>query len=289
MSRVTKRTAPAKPQAKQPGNQQRRRPTPRALRLSLRIGAAALALLLVATAGLMAWTTGWVARTADAARDAALAVTARAGFSLQEVLVVGRYRTDGAALLEALGIDRGDPILAIDPHAARDAIIALPSVRTASVERRLPDTVIIRLAEREPLAIWQNGGRHQVIDTHGVVLAGFDPAAHADLPMVVGADAPEHAAAFLAALEGRPEIAARTLAATRIGARRWDLALDNGITVHLPTGGVADALDRLAGLSALDRVFERDVLEIDLRLPDRITVRASPVAAERARLPEENT
>jgi cell division protein FtsQ len=203
--------------------------------------------------------------------------------------VIGRYSTDGAALLEALGIDRGDPILALDPYAARDAIIALPSVRTASVERQLPDTVVIRLAEREPLAIWQEGGRHRVIDGHGVVLAGYDPADHAHLPLVVGPDAPANAADFLSILAARPEIAARTAGATRVGGRRWDLALETGITVRLPADGVARALDRLAELHALDRVFERDVLIVDLRLPDRVTVRTSPVAAERIRLPEENT
>ena len=278
----------AKPATK-PKAAQRRRPIPRALKLSLRTGTLALALLLLATTGLMAWTTGWIDRTAMALSEKGLQLTARAGFSVQEVLVVGRYSTDGTALLDALGVDRGDPILALDPHAARDAIIALPSVRTASVERRLPDTIVIQLAEREPLAIWQNGGRHRVIDTDGVVLAGYDPVDFAGLPLVVGTDAPGHAAPFLAVLASRPDIAGRTEAAVRVGDRRWDLALVNGVTVHLPTDGVARALDRLADLHELDRVFERDIEAIDLRLADRITVRASPVAAERVRLPEENT
>ena len=267
----------------------RRRRMPRALKLSLRTGGLAAAAMLLIAGALMAWNTGWIDRTLADLRTGVLQITARAGFSVQEVLVIGRYSTDGNALLDSLGVRRGDPILAFDPESARDAVIALPSVRTASVERRLPDTIVIRLAEREPLAIWQNGGRPQVIDSHGVILAGYDPAAFAGLPLVVGAGAPGHAADFLAILANRPAIAARTAAAMRVGQRRWDLALDNGIIVRLPVDGVDRALDRLAAMQAIDQLFDRDVLAIDLRLADRVTVRASPVAGERVRLPQENT
>src|SRR3546814_9628127 len=59
-------------------------------------------------------------------------------------------------LLAALGIGRGEPILRFDPDAAHEAILALPWVKTASVERRLPDTIFVRIEERRPMALWQN-------------------------------------------------------------------------------------------------------------------------------------
>jgi cell division protein FtsQ len=54
---------------------------------------------------------------------------------------------------------------------------------------------------------------------------------------------------------------------------RWDLHLENGVTVKLPEKGIDAALAELVKLDSQSRLLDRDVSVIDLRLPDRITVR----------------
>jgi cell division protein FtsQ len=61
--------------------------------------------------------------------------------------------------------------------------------------------------------------------------------------------------------------------------RRWNLRLKNGIDVRLPETNVEQALDRLVALDREKKILSRDVLAIDLRLPDRVTVRLSDAAA----------
>jgi cell division protein FtsQ len=61
--------------------------------------------------------------------------------------------------------------------------------------------------------------------------------------------------------------------------RRWDLRLTNGIDVQLPESDVAAALDRLVGLDHDKKLLSRDITVVDLRLPDRVTVRLSDAAA----------
>jgi cell division protein FtsQ len=62
--------------------------------------------------------------------------------------------------------------------------------------------------------------------------------------------------------------------------RRWNLRLLNGIDVRLPETDVAAALDRLVALDREKKLFTRDIIMVDLRLPDRVTVRLSDAAAQ---------
>ena len=240
------------------------------------IGAAASVAVLGA-AGL--WYGGWVERGVVAAGHAVLAATAEAGFKVDDVLVEGRARTKRSAILKALGVARDTPILAFDPHAAKRRLEALPWVRVATVERRLPEAILVRLVERQPRALWQHQGRLAVIDRGGDVIPGAKPEAFADLPLVVGEGAPGHAADLLAMLDSEPELKTRVSAAVRVRDRRWNLRLDGGIDVRLPERDPAAAWAELARIQREHDVLGRDVVIIDLRMPDRLIVRTAPEAA----------
>jgi cell division protein FtsQ len=291
MSRLTAKTAkrPAAGKTRDRKAPARRKPVARSTRRALTGAAVALPVAAVIGLGAWAWTSGWAGRTTTALVDGAWQLTADAGFAVEEVLVTGRDSTHGDDILAALGVDRGAPILAFDPDAARASVEALPWVARATVVRRLPDTIFIAIEEREPLALWQSDGTFRVIDQRGAVLTDSGVAAFAHLPRVVGADAPPHAAELLDLLARVPTVGARVEAAVRVGGRRWNLELDNGVTVRLPEDGIDRALARLAAVEDADGLFDRDIRSIDLRLADRLVIRTSPVANEMIRLPEENT
>jgi cell division protein FtsQ len=69
-------------------------------------------------------------------------------------------------------------------------------------------------------------------------------------------------------------------ASVLVGERRWNLRLKNGIDVRLPESDVAPALERLVALDNEKNLITRDIVAIDLRLPDRVTVRLSEAAAQ---------
>ena len=71
----------------------------------------------------------------------------------------GRATTDRETVLDALGARPGTSIFAVDPTHAKRQLESLPWVRSAAIERRLPDTIYVRLVEREPMALWQHGGK----------------------------------------------------------------------------------------------------------------------------------
>jgi cell division protein FtsQ len=224
-------------------------------------------------------TSGWIPRSLERAGLALLAASADAGLELGDVLVEGRQRTEARVVLETLGVVRGQPILAFDPYAAQARLERLPWVRVATVERRLPAAIHVRLIERQPLALWQHQGRITVIDYGGEVIPGAEPKAFTRLPLVVGKNAPDHTAELLTMLSSQPELRARVSTAVRVHDRRWNLRLDGGIDVRLPEQNPAAAWAELARAQREHGVLGRDVAVIDLRLPDRLVVRTTSEAA----------
>ena len=184
----------------------------------------------------------WSGHAADLARrlnDAAIERTAAIGLVIDDILLEGRVHTPKRAVLRAVGVRRGDPILTVDPHRIARRIAAIGWVESVVVERRLPDTLYVRIAEREPMALWQRNGRLALIDRGGVVLTRHDLAKFGGLVTVVGGDAPRHTPELLTMIADNPTLARRVRAAVRVGGRRWTLRFDNGIDVSLPQRGAA--------------------------------------------------
>ena len=219
---------------------------------------------------------GWVGRKLDQLGDGLSQASASFGLAVEEVFVEGRHRTSPQRMLAAVGVARGDPILGFDPRAAKARIEALPWVRSATVERQLPSVIYLRVEERAPIALWQDGGTIAVIDERGEVVLGAQPQDFSGLTLVVGPDAPAHAAALLRLLESEPELRQRVVAAVRVGGRRWNLRFHGGTDVRLPETGAAEAWAQFARIERQHGVLERDVDSIDLRLPDRLVVRTAP-------------
>ncbi|MEK9724664.1 MAG: FtsQ-type POTRA domain-containing protein [Rhodospirillaceae bacterium] len=236
-------------------------------------------LLLVALAAAGTW---WSVRTDALTRTTAQAkwhligALARLGFRVNDILVVGRQETPRAELLKAVRLSRGAPILAFDIEAARARVEALPWVRRARVERMLPDTVLLDVEERQPLALWQNKGKFALIDHDGEVILRDGLERFANLVVVVGEDAPRHAAGLLETLGHEPELLPLVKAAVWVGGRRWNVRLAGDIDVRLPEKDPKAAWTRLAEYERAHRVLERDVQVLDLRLPDRLIVRKAP-------------
>lgn len=210
-------------------------------------------------------------------------IGAALGLRIGHVVIEGDKTTPRPLLDAAIGVFPGDPILGFSVAAARARILTLASVRRVVVERALPATVIVRLTERRPFAIWQHDGKFSVIDRHGRVLAHHDVAATLRqtgmLPLVVGTGAPDHVARLFADLAQYPEIAARVAAAVRVGQRRWNLLLKSKTTVELPARSLDSALAHLRRFQTRIALLDRLVAVIDLRLADRIVVRPFPAPA----------
>jgi cell division protein FtsQ len=216
-------------------------------------------------------------------------LAADAGFRIENVEVVGARTTDPAALAAAIGVRAGEPSLGISLSDIRARVAALGPVQTATVERVLPGTLIVRVTERGAYAIWQTGGNgapltFQLIDKAGNVIADQDAAAakrrEPGLLLLVGANAPANAQTLLEALAAQPAVQARTAAAERIDGLRWNLILKNQTVVKLPIENMDGALAELSTLQRSMSLLDRPVEVIDLRIPGRLVVRPYPASVD---------
>ena len=227
------------------------------------------------------------------AGSALFAMTGALGLVVSDIEVEGRTTTDTATILAALGAHAGTPILAVSPARAKEQLEALPWVRSASIERRLPGTLYVRLVERQPLAVWQHDTKLELIDRDGTVIPVTDLSRFAKLPTVVGGDAARRGAAeLIGILASEPDLASRVTAAILVGDRRWNLRIDGAIDVYLPEDDPAAAWSRLAELERSSRLLQRDVQTVDMRLPDRLVMRVNdpaPPPAKKTRPGGKNT
>ncbi|MFC7049036.1 cell division protein FtsQ/DivIB [Emcibacter nanhaiensis] len=210
-------------------------------------------------------------------------------------LVVGEIRIDGqkqAALddiRKALAVSHGENIMALDLKAMRERVEALDWVESASIGRAMPDILTVRIEEYDPAALWQVDGHLWLVTRDGKRITDQKLGLFPALPMVVGQGADSALPGYLELVAAWPEIFAGVESAVRVGDRRWDLLLKRGITVRLPEKNVTQALEKFAALTRDEKILEKDILAVDLRLEDKTFIRLTPGEAKRRRMAAENT
>ncbi|MDC0149093.1 FtsQ-type POTRA domain-containing protein [Rhodospirillales bacterium] len=220
-----------------------------------------------------AYSSGNAAKGIEKVRWSAISATATMGFRVNEVMVSGRQQTEREILVKALNVARGAPILAFDIADAKRRVEALPWVRASTIERMLPDTILISIVEREPLALWQLDSKLHLIDAEGEVILNDGLENYSDLLMVVGNGAETEASALIALIGTEPALMQQVKAATWIGSRRWNVHLKGDIVVRLPEDDAQSAWTRLAEYHKNHRVLDKNVIVLDLRIPDRLIVK----------------
>jgi len=245
------------------------------------MGLGAVAAVALVMAGISEYRSSGVSKTIGQAIDGAYGATARAGFAVRTLSLEGRSRTPLSAVKEALAIRPGTPILAVSLEELRARLETLPTVRTADVQRVLPDTLSVHINERQPVALWQSQGRLHLIDDSGAVMDDLALEDFPHLPLLVGSGAPSHVNEVLALLAASPEMKERVMAFMRVGDRRWDIRLEDGPDVKLPQDNAVATWARFTTQPALHGMLSEPLRTIDLRLPGRIVLRPSPVLPDR--------
>ena len=211
------------------------------------------------------------------ARDAAANFM---GFRISSISVAGQLQVGREDILSTVGVRARSSLLFLDAVAARARLKTNPWIAEATVLKLYPDRLHIAITERDAFALWQNDRKIWVIAEDGVVLESYATDQFSSLPLVVGIGAELKAREFLSLVDKYPALRAQLYASILVSERRWNLKLKNGIDVRLPESGIEHALDTLVELDREKKLLSRDIVAIDLRLPDRVTVRLSDEAAQ---------
>ena len=194
------------------------------------------------------------------------------GLNLQNVRLVGVSPQAADDVKKALPFHRGDPIAFMDLGAVQKAIENVGWVRSATVRRQFPGSLIVTVVERPRLAVWQYHGQDTVIDDQGQIIPEARADRFPDLPLVVGEGANETATDVLELMRARPQLLQKTYALQRVDTRRWNILLKNGAVIKLPALDQDQAFTRLDALIAQRRVLDQGFAEIDLLDPKALVV-----------------
>jgi cell division protein FtsQ len=196
-----------------------------------------------------------------------------AGLAVDSVRITGHERTTKDEVLAALAFGDTPSIVSLDVDAARERLMAMPWVSSASVAKALPGSVSVEITEKRAVAIWQNGTEVVVLDENGKPFGPARLAGDKALPAFVGAGADKDGLRFAAMVRGAaPLIADHVRVHIRVADRRWDLLMENGVTVKLPEERPEQALVELEMMQAEADLLSRDITTIDMRAAGRTAI-----------------
>ena len=204
---------------------------------------------------------------------------AEAGFGIDSIEITGQTLTGDAEIATLLTAGMGNSTLTFDVQKAQARLSWLAAVESAKVRKVYPDRVIVELVERKPAVRWRVGETTWLLDERGRRI-GTDIASYTDLPLVIGQGAADDAVPMVRIMDRHPGLMDGLAALSRIGDRRWDLIYRSGLRVQLPEQGIAQALNRLEEYQRDYRLLERDLTQIDLRVPGLVALSPGELATE---------
>ena len=267
----------------------RKKPAPKWVRPAIKSGVIVTIAAVAVGGPTWLWQSGTLTQGLDSLWQKTVTQTANIGLKIDNVVLRGRRHTSRRDIIRAVSLKRGDPILGFNIDHLRGRLVKLPWIREAIVTRHWPDTIDIRIVERQPMALWQRKGRLYLVDNGGVTITSNGLGRYRDLLIVVGKGAPKAAPTLLAMIASEPALAHQVTAATLIGKRRWNLKLKGGIKVRLPERDPHKAWQRLARLNAKHKLLARDIRMIDMRLPARLLIRPGVLGSQTTRVKGQRT
>jgi cell division protein FtsQ len=251
----------------------------RHFRFNLRRGfyiAAAVLVFVVVANSLWVWYQGTYPEMKAGVERFGISVSSHLGMNLKNVYISGQTNTQTRDIARAIDLKKGTPILSVSLDKVRERVEELGWVEEATVERRLPATINVRIKERRPIAVWQHEGQVHLVDSQGEVITAGTAGVKNDftgLPIVVGEEAHNYVSHLFSFLFKERELFNQVSSIIRIGGRRWNIRLKSGIEVLLPEEKPEAAWRYLAKLQREKQVLDRAISSVDLRLHDRIFIK----------------
>lgn len=229
-------------------------------------------LLLFVVVGLWVWYRKEIEEVRFSIYQKFILTTHGYGLKLENIFIRGREKVSQDQIFQALGVPLHGPMLLVDLEATYQRLTGLPWVKEATLERHWPDTLFITIEERLPFALWQHEKNLYLVDKDGVIIPETNLSLYGGLPSITGPHAPKNLPNLLEALSLFPSLKQRVVSATWVGNRRWNIHLENKITLLLPEREVLKSLERFIKYETTHHLTTAAKKRIDLRIPQRIIV-----------------
>lgn len=193
-------------------------------------------------------------------------------FSLNKIEFDGNEHVSEILLLKASKLHYKKSSLATRLDDVKNRLEKISWIKAVAVHRKLPGEILIRVAERVPVAILKKHNKLHLVDSGGVILGNDGIGNYYNLPIIAGEGAAKEIFSFLRSINKFPKIRKQLIFAIRVGRRRWNIMINQGITIKLPERGLLQAFGILDELADSKGLFNKDIGCLDLRIPDRVVI-----------------
>jgi cell division protein FtsQ len=226
-------------------------------------------------AAVLAWMVASFAGVPAMARGQMEAIAHDAGFKCCRIALRGTDQLNELKVYNLALADNNKALPFVDIDNVRSRLLELSWVEDARVSRQLPDTLVVDIVERKPVAVLKKPGRLVLIDRSGIELEPVSAERAKGKLAISGPGAGKQVEALTALLAAAPALKPQVREAEWIGNRRWNLTFKTGQLLALPQGeqASAKALMTFARLDGVNRLLGGKAVAFDMRASDRIYFR----------------
>ncbi|MDO6725629.1 cell division protein FtsQ/DivIB [Cognatishimia sp. 1_MG-2023] len=213
--------------------------------------------------------------------DVRTSIVERPEFMVQAMSIDGASAGVADDIREILPVDFPVSSFDLDLDMMKETVAGLSPVKSATLRVRPGGVLQVNVEERKPVILWRMRDGLHLVDAEGFVVAqAASREQYANLPVMAGEGADTKATEAIGLMRAAGPLAKRVRGLVRVGERRWDVVLDRDQRIMLPEVGAKTALERVAALSQVQEMLERDLSVIDMRLGDRPTIRIAERSVE---------
>ena len=195
-------------------------------------------------------------------------------FEIKHIKVVDSQKSNETDIRKKIN-NLSDNLLLLDKQILQNEIEEVPWVKRANIKKIFPNKIQVQVIENDPYAIFLNEGVPFLIDLDGTIITQIsDQSIHTGMIQIFGEKANENLESFIKSINIHfPELINDIKSLEYIELRRWNVKLKRDLKIKFPDEKIDQSIINLKRLFIEQNVSESNIVEIDLRIHGRASVR----------------
>jgi cell division protein FtsQ len=198
-------------------------------------------------------------------------------FGINDIQIIGNYHLEKKDVISRSKIQKGEPLFKINLSEIEDRLEQNAWIKRASIKKRLPETLLIKIEEAEPMALLSLKKRLYLMDGDGELLERLKGDGVPFLPVIKNIN-PKKKEDMKEALKLVSTLNDKNIIANRdsivIGVESYGLKINlDGELIKVGYGDYAAKFDRWMALEPEIRKKGLPIKYVDLRFKDSVIVK----------------